>query len=113
MDFGPSALIALIGSDGVVRSSGGSSRGLALGQDLASTKLFTRMRDGTSVTFDDNGSPKEAARLVTIRKVKGHPLWVSVSVDKQQIYEVSWATLKLNATVAAALPLLILAAMER
>src|SRR5260370_7071459 len=42
IDFGSSALIALIGSDGVVRSSGGTGRGLALGQDLNCTKPLER-----------------------------------------------------------------------
>ena len=37
LDFGSSASIALIGADGVVRSSGGGDGGFALGQDLKNT----------------------------------------------------------------------------
>jgi hypothetical protein len=36
------------------------------------------------------------AHLNTIRKVKGHPLWVSVRVNKNDVYNGSLATLKLN-----------------
>src|SRR5580700_1645132 len=45
IDFGSAASISLIGSDGIVRSSGGNAGGFALGQDLAGTRLFTEMRD--------------------------------------------------------------------
>src|ERR1700704_3714111 len=40
IDFGSAASISLIGVDGVVRSSGGSANGFALGQDLSHSKLF-------------------------------------------------------------------------
>jgi diguanylate cyclase (GGDEF)-like protein len=101
----------MIGSDGVVRASGGTTGGSALGQDFTGTNLFAHMRTGTSATFDDavNGEP----RLVTIRKVKDHPLWVSVSVNKDEIYKESWATLRLDVIAAIVLTLIILAAMER
>jgi diguanylate cyclase (GGDEF)-like protein len=112
IDFGSSASITLISNDGVVLSSGGSGGGLALGQHLDGSRLFSRIRAGANATFDDAPANGDA-RLVTVRKVKGHPLWVSVSVDKNEIYEGSWSTLKLNAIVAAVLTLLILAAMER
>ena len=47
IDFGSSASIALVGSDGVVRSSGGSAAGFALGQNLSGTELFSRMLAGS------------------------------------------------------------------
>src|SRR5262245_27936449 len=49
IDFGSAASIALIGSDGVVRSSGGSAADFALGQDLKGTELFARMRSGNNI----------------------------------------------------------------
>jgi PAS domain-containing protein len=113
IDFGSSASITLISNDGVVLSSGGSGGGYALGQNLDGSKLSAYIRAGANATFEDDTPASGDARLVTVRKVKGHPLWVSVSVDKGEIYEGSWATLKLNAIVAAVLTLLILAAMER
>ena len=41
-------------------------------------------------------------RLVTVRKVTGNPLWVSVSTNHDEIYKSSWAALELNAAAAAA-----------
>ena len=93
IDFGSSASISLIGSDGVVRSSGGSAGGFALGQDLSGTKLFAEMRKGANSTFEDTDPSDGQMRLVTLRKVSGHPLWVSVSTDMNEIYKGSWSTL--------------------
>jgi diguanylate cyclase (GGDEF)-like protein len=113
IDFGPSASITLIGSDGVVRSSGGRAGGFALGQNLDDTNLFAHMGAATTATFDDDDRLGGDGRLVTVRKVRGNPLWVSVSTNKAEIYGNSWGTLKLNAIAAGLLTLLILAAMER
>jgi diguanylate cyclase (GGDEF)-like protein len=71
------------------------------------------MGAATTATFDDDDRLGGDGRLVTVRKVRGNPLWVSVSTNKAQIYGNSWGTLKLNAIAAGLLTLLILAAMER
>jgi hypothetical protein len=115
IDFGTLASISLIGSDGVVRSSGGTGGGFALGQDLAGSKLASRMRAGLSpATFEDaEGTGADELRLITVRKVKGHPLWVSVSTNQSEIYKASWADFQLHALAALALTLIILMAMER
>jgi len=113
IDFGSSASISLIGSDGVVRSSGGTAGSFALGQNLDGTTLFAHMRAGTNATFEDEHGVTAAPHLVTIRKVKGHPLWVAVGVDMDDIYKSSWATLQLNVIAGAVLTLIVLAAMER
>jgi diguanylate cyclase (GGDEF)-like protein len=113
IDFGFSASISLIGSDGVVGSSGGSAGGYALGQDLSGSNIFAHVQGTTNATFETDDSPDGRTHLVTIRKVRDHPLWVSVSVDKSEIYKASWAALRLNAIIGAALTLFILAAMEK
>src|SRR5271166_3053512 len=115
IDFGTLASISLIGSDGVVRSSGGTGGGFALGQDLAASKLASHMRAGASpATFEDaDGSRAEEPRLITVRKVRGHPLWVSVTTNQSEIYRSSWADFQLHALAALALTLVILMAMER
>jgi diguanylate cyclase (GGDEF)-like protein len=102
----------MIGSDGVVRASGGSAGGYSLGQDLKGSNLFAHMRAGANATFEDSDAP-DGGRLVTIRKVKDQPLWVSVAVDKKEIFRGSSATLLLNVAVAIVLTIIILAAMER
>jgi diguanylate cyclase (GGDEF)-like protein len=113
IDFGPSASITLIGSDGFVRSSGGKAGGFALGQDLNGTNLLAHMAAATNATFDDDNLVNGEARLTTLRKVRGNPLWVSVSTNKSEIYKNSWDTFKTNVMAGGLLTLLILAAMER
>src|SRR5277367_1749679 len=113
IDFGSSVSISLIGSDGVVRSSGGSADGFALGQDLRGTKLFAEMRSGANSTFEAPDPSSGQMRLVTLLKVAGHPLWVSVSTDMKEIYKSSLFTLELNAIVGLVLTLIMLMAVER
>jgi diguanylate cyclase (GGDEF)-like protein len=113
IDFGSSAAIALIGVDGAVRSSGGSASGFALGQNLSQTKLFARMQAGTNSTFEDADQSSGEVHLVTIRKVRDHPLWVSISTNENEIHRSSWATLQINVAAGAVLTLILLAAMEQ
>jgi len=113
IDFGLSASISLIGSDGVVRSSGGSAGGFALAQDITGTKMFNLMAAGGNATFESADASDGLDYLDTVRKVKGHPLWVAVRVNKADIFSGSLATLKLNAVVGALLTLMVLGAMER
>jgi diguanylate cyclase (GGDEF)-like protein len=112
IDFGFSASISLIGDDGVVRSSGGSAGAFALGQDLSGSEIFKHTQSSRNATFETHSSPDGRTQLVTLRKVRGHPLWVSVGVDKNHIYKAALATLRLNAVVGAVLTLIILAGME-
>ena len=114
IDFGTLASISLIGSDGVVRSSGGSAGGFSLGQDLSARPLFANIRAGVSpATFEVSDPAYGGPRLITVRKVNGHLLWVSVSTDQREIYKGSLADFQLHALAALALTLVILLAMER
>ncbi|UQR61221.1 EAL domain-containing protein [Bradyrhizobium sp. C-145] len=113
INFGSAAAIALIGSDGVVRSSGGSAVSYALGDDLSGTELLDQMRDGVETTFESIDPANNETRFITIRKVKGYPLWVSVSLSKSQILESSRNALKLNSLLGTVLTLLVLIALEQ
>ena len=113
INFGSAAAIALIGSDGVVRSSGGSAVGYALGENLSDTKLFDQVRAGVNTTFESINPANNEAHFVTLRNVKGYPLWVSVSLNKNQILESSRNGLKLNALVGTVFTLIVLAALEQ
>jgi diguanylate cyclase (GGDEF)-like protein len=113
IDFGSSASISLIGTDGVVRSSGGSADGFALGQDLSGTKLFSEMHNGANSTFETADPSSGQMRLVTLRKITGHPLWVSVSTDMNELYKSSWSTFELNAIAGVLLTFIMLMAVER
>jgi diguanylate cyclase (GGDEF)-like protein len=113
IDLGSAASISLIGDDGIVRSSGGTAAGFALGQDLTPTKLFAHMRAGANATFEDVDPVSGEPLLVTIRQVKGNPLWVSVSTNENAIFKSSAATLRIDIVAGAALTLILLAALER
>jgi diguanylate cyclase (GGDEF)-like protein len=114
IDLGSSGSISMIGGDGIVRSSGGSSLGrYALGQDLKGTALSRHMLAEGDATFEDVDGGTRENLLVTVRRVRGHPLWVSVSVSQADIFKRSWNNLQLHAAAGTLLTLLILAAMER
>jgi diguanylate cyclase (GGDEF)-like protein len=114
IDLGSSGSISMIGGDGVVRSSGGSSLGrFALGQDLIGTNLFRHMPAEGDATFEDTDGGTRENLLVTVRKVRGHPLWVSVSMSQGDIFKRSWHNLQLHAIAGILLTVLILAAMEQ
>jgi hypothetical protein len=114
IDFGSVASIALIGSDGIVRSSGGSDTGrFALGQDLTRTKLFEVMQQARDSVFEYNDPANGEPMLVALRKVRGYPLWVSVGVRKIDVLQPSWDSLQGNALVGVIITLFILVAMEK
>jgi diguanylate cyclase (GGDEF)-like protein len=113
IDFGSSASIALIGSDGIVRSSGGSADGYALAQDLRGTKVFAEMQKNANSTFETADPSTGQMRLQTLRKVAGHPLWVGVSTDLNEIYKSSRSDLMMNSAIGVLLTLIALVALER
>jgi diguanylate cyclase (GGDEF)-like protein len=111
IDFGSSTSIALVGQDGVVRSSGGDGV-FELGQDLSKTPAFRRALTSVNSTFEDTNPKTGETRLVTFRQVRGHPLIVAVSLDKSEISRGSRADFQLNALAGLILTLILLAAME-
>jgi diguanylate cyclase (GGDEF)-like protein len=112
VDLASSGSIALIGSDGIVRSAGGQSTDLQMGQDIRGTDLFARMRTRFNNEFEDRDRLTGQTRLIALRKVKGQPLWVSVSLDKNEVLAGSNSDFRMNCIAAGLLTLIILAAME-
>lgn len=113
IDFGLSASIALIGEDGVVRSSGGSAQAFKLGQNVSSTGLFKLPAEGVSTTFEYTDPATKVVKLVTIRRVRGHPLLVSVATNRDDIFRGSAANLRLNIAVGAVLTIILLLTLRR
>ena len=114
IDLGSSTSISMIGADGVVRSSGGDPDGkLELGVNIGSTAIGRRMQEAEPVIFEDAETFHDGTRLVALRKVRDQPLWVTVSVDKSEVFTRSWNNLQAFAAAAFALTILILGAMER
>jgi diguanylate cyclase (GGDEF)-like protein len=113
IDFGTDAAIAMIGSDGVVRSSGGSAIGrFALGQNLTGTVLFQHMQQGRDTVFEYTDAENREPLLMALRKVHGYPVWVSVGVRKSDVLQASWNSLQSNMLIGLVLTLVILGAME-
>ena len=114
IDLGSSGSISMIGSDGVIRSSGGNAtERFKLGQDISGTTLSRHMQNAGDATFEDTEAGTGEPLLVTLRKVRSHPLWVSVSVKQSDIFKRSSSNLRLHAIAGIILTLLILAAMEQ
>jgi diguanylate cyclase (GGDEF)-like protein len=114
IDLGSAASIAMIGSDGIVRASGGSAKGrFALGQDLTGSSLFKHFDDDRSSTFAYKETQDANPLLIALRKVRGYPLWVSVGQSKADILQPSLDSLKWNALAGVLFTLVILAAMEQ
>jgi diguanylate cyclase (GGDEF)-like protein len=112
IDLASSAAIALIGGDGVIRSAGGTASGLKMGQNISGSELFTRMQSGINSTFEMRDSATDRVLLISLRKVGGQPLWVSVALDKGDVLASTFADLRLDCWGAAVLTLIIFAAME-
>ena len=108
IDLGRSGSISLIGLDGSVRASGGTNgRGrLALGQDVAGSRLLTEMHSRGAGTFTD--PTPEGNRIVTFRRVRNLPLAVSVSVTEAQVYATAYRDALSHSIVGGLLTLVIL-----
>ena len=111
IDLGFAAAFAVVGTDGIVRATGGSSASnVALGDNLSGSALMARLATERSAVFVDAGLTADDSQLVAARKVGGHPLLVSVRVMEKLIYEESWANLKLMICAGFVLSLMIGAA---
>jgi len=113
LDFGSSASIALVGADGIVRSSGGGDGGFALGQDLKNTGTMRYLADSTSSSFVRTDPNTGEESLVNFRKVRGYPLWVTVSNKLSEIYQGSYYDLRVNILAGLLLTLIMIAAIEQ
>ena len=89
--IGESASFSLIGTDSVVRASGGQNGEgrFQLGQALNGTSVMRHISlitEGGFATFIGAQKPFEAERLTTVRKVRGQPLVTSVSLTTSEVY---------------------------
>ncbi len=112
VDLASSGSIAMIGVDGVVRAAGGQADSFRMGQDIRGTELFARIQSRSNTAFKESDSATGHTRLVALRKVKGHPLWVSVSLDEDEVLAGSYAELRTECIAIFFLTLVTLAAME-
>lgn len=112
VDLPFSESIALIGEDGIVRAAGGAARDHKMGEDIQGTPLFAAMSRGVNTTFELSDAQNAPARIVTLRKVDNLPLWVMVSLNKDEVLADSLRGFHIAAAGGLVLTLFILAAME-
>ena len=107
INLGPTSSIALIGHDGIVRAAGGATK-LSLGQNLIGSELMNESKRATNGVFMTSRSADGDVRLVAFRQVRGHPMFVSVSVAKEQVLSDSTDALVRNAAIGAVFTLVLL-----
>lgn len=112
LDLGREAMIAMIGADGVVRSSGGSGGGYPLGLDLSDTSIFAHLKQGET-NFEVFETSGKEPMLVAARNVRGYPLWVTVGVNKNEVLKSSLIGLKHNAIIGTLCTLVVLLIIEQ
>jgi diguanylate cyclase (GGDEF)-like protein len=104
------AAIALIGSDGIVRSAGGAFSELRMGQDIRGSELFSRMHSRTNGPFEMRNASSD--HVEALRKITGQHLWVSVGFDRANVLASTFRALRLYCYGGALLTLIIFVAME-
>ena len=113
IDLGQTSSVALVGDDGVVRSSGGGTvERLAFGRNLTGTPMGDLIQRATESGATDPAAASDDDLFVTARKMRSYPLSVVVTTKWSDIYKTSWETLQQNLLVVVALTILILIALE-
>lgn len=77
--------ISIIGDDGIVRTSGGSLKAYALGEDVSKSQVFKQIALGKNTNLEE-GSSKAAHLITTLRKIQGTHFWLAISTQKDAIY---------------------------
>ena len=109
IDVGRNGLIALAGTDGVIRSIKGAAAQSAA-QSIAPSRFFEAIQGDTG-SYEEAGPLDDVARVGSYLRVAGFPLIVSVGFAKEEILAGYRRELRIVLIVALGLSLLILAAM--
>ena len=111
--IGGTGSYSLIGQDGVVRASGGrdGEGRFKLGQDLNGNAIMRHaalLVNEPATTFIGGDAPGEEERLTAVRRVRGHPLLVSVSMSTAEIFADTRSSAIIYATAGLLVTLLII-----
>ncbi|MEQ1615781.1 MAG: cache domain-containing protein, partial [Hyphomicrobiaceae bacterium] len=112
---GGSKSITLIGTDGIVRASGGGQGldRLALGTQIDIEQTLAHLNDKAVVTFPDFGADKAQKRITTLRKVRNQDLAVLVSTSEDEILAGTQTDLFWTSLVSLALSIIVVFVMQR
>ncbi len=113
LHFGSSTAIAVLGDDGIVRSTGGGGTSPRLGTNLSHSAAFVEARAKGGVTLEKTDPVSGQTMLTVFRPVRGHPLWVMASRNLADDFAQPLASLYRNALAAGFLTLVILFALAR
>lgn len=86
IDLGEGGVVALVGTDGVVRAAV-KDRGGLVGKSLSQSKLFTQLSKADLGAFEDEGSLDGVDRFMAYRKVRGYPLVIAVGLSREAMLD--------------------------
>lgn len=114
IDLGPRGAISLIGTDGIVRASGGVANVgvLNLGEDISTSRIFERMRDKETGTFEYETATGER-RIVSFRRVRGQPLFVVSTFSETDVHLGAYRSLGAHSIIASILSIIIIGVCVR
>jgi PAS domain S-box-containing protein len=120
LDLGDHGLIAVVGTDGVVRARR-SRETLTAGQDLSGNTLFQEQRKRASGSYVTLGRSEGIRRFTSYRTVAGYPLIVSIGAAEDEVLDgfkerrskYIWATALIAAVVFSLAALLMIALARR
>ena len=107
IDVGEDGVVALVGTDGIVRARG-SKGASAIGQSLANGALFRAFARARTGSFVAKSQLDGIDRLVVYRAVRGYPLVVSVGLAEHEVFAAFAENRRAYLIVAAALTLWLL-----
>jgi methyl-accepting chemotaxis protein len=110
INVGGTGLIALAGTDGVIRSIKGASAESAA-QSIAGSRFFESMQAGTEGSYEESGPLDSITRVGSYLRVAGFPLIVSVGFGKEEMLAGYRHELRTVLIVGLALSCLILIVM--
>jgi two-component system, sensor histidine kinase len=108
IDVGQNGIIALIGTDGIVRARGGKGPS-AVGRSIAGGPLFQQVARSESGFFVSKSGIDGIERLYAYRKVKGYPLIVTVGLAEDEVFDAYNRNRNSNIAIAVLLTLWLLA----
>jgi diguanylate cyclase (GGDEF)-like protein len=109
VNTGSAGHIRIIGTDGVVRATSGSTMSL-LGRDLSGIDMFKRYpRETSGWYYTDSSFSDRIPRLMAFRALKSYPLIIMVGQSSHEIFALLGIKQRVGYLVASVLTLVILA----
>ena len=99
IDVGPRGMVSVIGLDGIVRAQVVASDAL-FGQALTDSPLVAAARGEMAGSIRSPGPGDAVPRLISFKRVRGHPLFIAVGLAEQDVLSDFRAQLRLWLAIA-------------